>query len=160
MSTTRFIETEHDRKTLLRFLELHELPFVTSMVTGGKRTLKQNRLQRKWINEIAEQLGDQTPEEIRGFCKLTFGVPVLREQNEVFREAYDKHVKSLPFEQKMALMMEPFDFAVTRLMTTKQHTSYLDAMHRHFSGLGIELTDPGDLLNQADTAYMAEKGIA
>ena len=44
-------------------------------------------------------------------------------------------------------MMEPFDFAVTRLMNKKQKTAYLDGVHRHFSEKGIVLTDPGDLLD-------------
>jgi hypothetical protein len=148
--STRFVETEQERATVLRFIEQQKLPLAVSIARGSKRTLKQNRLQRQWLNEIAEQLGDRTAEDVRGFCKLTFGVPILRAENEAFRVLYDKHVKGLPYEQKIALMMEPFDFAVTRLMTTRQGTNYLDAIHRHFSEQGIALTDPGDLLNKAD----------
>jgi hypothetical protein len=55
-------------------------------------------------------------------------------------------VRPLPYTQKLALMMEPLDFPITRLMTTKQATAYLDGVHRHFSEKGIVLTDPGDLL--------------
>jgi hypothetical protein len=104
--------------------------------------VEQNRLQRLWINEIAEQLNDRTAEEIRAECKLTLGVPILRAENEAFCEAYDRHIRPLPYEQKLALMAEPFDFAVTRLMTTEQKTRYLDAMHRHYSAQGVILTDP------------------
>jgi hypothetical protein len=100
------------------------------------------------VNEIAEQLGDRTPEEVRGYCKLTIGVPILRAENEAFRERYDAIVKPLPYEQKLALMMEPLDFPITRLMSTKQATAYLDGVHRHFSEKGIVLTDPGDLTSQ------------
>lgn len=142
----RFIETEHDRTQLLRYIGQQKLPLAVSMSKGSKRSIKQNRLQRQWINEIADQLGDRTAEEVRGECKLTFGVPILRAENAKFCEEYDKSVKGLPYEQKLALMMEPFDLAVTRLMTTKQHTAYLDAIHRHYSGVGLVLTDPGDLL--------------
>lgn len=144
--STRFLETDQDRRTLIRFLEAQPLPMVVSVSKGGKRTLQQNKLQRLWINEIAEQLGDQTPEEVRGYCKLTIGVPILRDENEAFRERYDAIVKPLPYEQKLALMMEPLDFPVSRLMNTKQATAYLDGVHRHFSERGIALTDPGDLL--------------
>lgn len=144
--TTRFLETDADRRMLIRFIEAQPLPVVVSVSKGGKRTVKQNRLQRQWVNEIAEQLGDQTPEEVRGYCKLTIGVPILREENEAFRERYDAIVKPLPYEQKLQLMMEPLDFPVTRLLTTSQHTRYLDGVHRHFSEKGIVLTDPGDLL--------------
>lgn len=144
--STRFVETDADRRMLIRFIEAQPLPMVVSMSKGGKRTLAQNKLQRKWIGEISDQLGDQTPEEVRGYCKLTIGVPILREGNEAFRDKYDAMVRPLPYEQKIAFMMLPFDFAVTRLMSTKQHTQYLDGVHRHFSEKGIVLTDPGDLL--------------
>ena len=152
---TRYVETEQERKALLLFIEQQKLPLVVSTARGSHRTVKQNRLQRQWLNEIAEQLGDRTPEEVRGECKLTFGVPILRAENAAFCEAYDKHVKGLPYETKLAMMMEPLDFPVTRLMTTKQHTNYLDAVHRHYSAQGIALTDPGDLLNQADERDLA-----
>lgn len=139
---TRFIETNSDKAMLVRFIESQPLPFAASITRGGKRSLEQNRLQRLWLNEISEQMGDRTPEEIRGYCKLHFGVPILRDQDEVFREKYDKAVKPLPYEQKLAIMTEPLDLPVTRLMTTKQHASYLDAIHKHFSEQGIVLTDP------------------
>ena len=148
--TTRFLETDHDRRMLIRFLETQPLPLTVSLSKGGVRTLKQNKLQRLWLGEIADQLGDQSAEDIRGYCKLTIGVPILRAENESFRERYDDVVKPLPYEQKIALMMEPLDFPVTRLMTTKQHTAYLDGVHRHFSERGIMLTDPGDLLKTAE----------
>jgi hypothetical protein len=144
--TTRFLETDQDRRMLFRFLETQPLPLTVSLTKGGKRSVQQNKLQRLWLNEIAEQLGDQSAEEVRGYCKLTIGVPILRAENETFRERYDAIVKPLPYEQKLALMMEPLDFPITRLMTTKQATSYLDGVHRHFSEKGIVLTDPGDLL--------------
>jgi hypothetical protein len=143
---TRFLESESDRRMLIRFLETQPLPLTVTMSKGGKRSLKQNALNRKWMGEIAQQLGDQTQEEVRGYCKLTLGVPILRAENEEFREKYDATVRPLPYELKLKLMMEPFDFAVTRKMNTKQFTAYLDGVHRHFSEKGIALTDPGDLL--------------
>ncbi|WP_299109740.1 hypothetical protein [uncultured Bradyrhizobium sp.] len=148
--TTRFLENDHDRRMLIRFLENQPLPITVALTKGGKRSLRQNKLQRLWINEIAEQLADQSPEEVRGYCKLTIGVPILRAENDTFRERYDAVVRPLPYEQKLALMMEPLDFPISRLMTTKQATAYLDGIHRHFSEKGIALTDPGDLLAMAD----------
>ena len=144
--TQRFLETEADRRMLIRFIEGQPLPLTVAITKGGKRSLKQNKLQRLWLNEIAEQLGDQTPEEVRGYCKLTIGVPILRAEHEGFRERYDAILRPLPYEQKLALMMEPLDFPISRLMTTKQATAYLDGIHRHFSEKGVALTDPGDLL--------------
>lgn len=144
--STRFLETDADRRTLIRFLEAQPLPLTVTVVKGGKRSLKQNALNRKWMGEIAAQLGDQTPEEVRGFCKLTLGVPILRAENEAFCERYDAIVKPMPYEQKLLLMVEPLDFPITRLMNTKQFTAYLDGVHRYFSERGFGLTDPGDLM--------------
>ena len=148
----RFVETEADRRMLLKFIEGQPLPLTVSLTKGGKRSLRQNKLNRLWMTEISEQLGDQTPEEVRGYCKLTIGVPILRAENEQFRERYDAIVRPMPYEHKLSLMMEPLDFPVTRLMTTKQATAYLDGVHRHFSEKGIVLTDPGDLLERQSEA--------
>jgi len=38
----------------------------------------------------------------------------------------------------------PFDFGVTRQMTSPQKRKYLDAVHSHFTRLGVVLTEPED----------------
>lgn len=139
---TRSVDTETERDMLMRLIQGRKLPITVSIADGKVRTTEQNKLQRLWLAEIAQQLGDRTPEEVRGYCKLTLGVPILRAENEAFRERYDAVVKPLPYEQKLAIMMEPLDLPVTRIMTTKQKTAYLDAIHRHFSERGVILTDP------------------
>lgn len=143
-TNNRIVETEQARDMLVKFIMNKALPFTASISDGKHRTTHQNKLQRKWMMEISEQLGDQTPEEIRGYCKLAFGVPILRGENEAFRLSYDEIVKPLPYPMKLRLMMEPFDFGVTRLMNTTQKTRYLDAIHRNFSEQGIVLTNPED----------------
>lgn len=140
----RIVECDYDREVLINFIREAKLPFTASIVEGHHRTTEQNKLQRLWVNEIAAQLGDQTAEEVRGYCKLAFGVPILREENEAFRFMYDRIVKPMQYEQKLALMMEPFDFGVTRIMNTRQKTEYLNRMLRHFSGAGLHLTIPPD----------------
>lgn len=140
----RTIETEQARTMLIRFIENHALPFTATITTGKHRSTVQNRLQRLWVREIAEQLGDQTQEQVRAFIKLHLGVPILREENDAFRLRYDEVVKPLNYEQKITLMMEPLDMPITRLFTTKQHARFLDAVHEYFSSRGIVLTDPED----------------
>ena len=142
--TDRIVETEYDRKLLVRFIEQQKLPFTASVVQGKHRTNEQNRLQRKWMQEVAEQLGDRTSEEVRGHCKLHFGVPILREENEAFRVGYDRTVKPLSYEQKLDLMMEPLSLPVTSIMNTRQKTAYLDQVFKHFTELGLVLTQPED----------------
>jgi hypothetical protein len=147
--TTRYIETERDVTMLHRFIAVQKRPYTISISKGGKRSAAQNRLAHQWHKEAAEQLQDRSPDDVRAYCKLTFGVPILRTENEGFRAKYDEHVKGLPYETKLALMVEPFDFPVTRLMTVKQQTSYLDSVHKHFAEQGVILTDPDALRNAA-----------
>jgi len=138
--TTRIVRNEQDRRELIRLIGARNPPFTASITK--KRTPEQNQLQRKWVNEAAEQLGEDTSEGYRAYCKLHFGVPILRNENEEFRRQYDKVVKPLPYEHKIEMMKEPIDFPVTRLMTTKQKAQYLDAVYQHFRGLGVQLTEP------------------
>jgi hypothetical protein len=139
---SRIIRSPADMANLLTFLGDRKLPLTVSWENGKHRTADQNRLNRLWCSEVAEQTGDRTPEEVRGEAKLTFGVPILRAENPEFREKYDATIRPLPYETKLALMMEPFDFGVTRLMNVSQQVRYLDAMHRHYSTMGLELTQP------------------
>jgi hypothetical protein len=141
----RAIETEHDRKMLLNLISSRPVPFTLSLTDGKHRSNKQNKTQRLWMNEISAQLGDRTPEEVRGECKLTLGVPILRQENEVFRIRYDEVVKPLSYQQKLAIMMEPLDLPITRLFTTRQHAAYLESIIRHYSAQGVVLTIPDDL---------------
>lgn len=106
-----------------------------------RRSWEQNKLQRKWCAEAAAQ-GDMTAEEYRGYCKLHFGVPILRRDSEDFREVYDRLIRPKDYEEKLLLMQEPFDLQVTRLMTAAQKREYLDLCWQHFTGLGFRLTDP------------------
>lgn len=139
---TRVIKNDGDLALLIDFLKARKRPFTVDIVSGKHRTNEQNHLQRMWLNEAAEQLGDRTAEELRGMCKLQFGVPILRAENTRFREMYDRHVKPRPYEEKLALMMEPLDLPVTRIMTTDQKTRYLDDVSKHFLEQGIVLTEP------------------
>lgn len=139
--TDRIIETDGQLSGLVRFLENLKPPFTVSITKGKHRTSRQNKLQRLWCNEIAEQL-EQTPEEVRGYSKLTIGVPILRAENAAFCEAYDRIIKPMSYETKLELMMEPMDWPVTRIMTTKQKATYLDAMYKHFAEKGLVLTAP------------------
>src|SRR6056297_3492894 len=138
---TRPVRTEQDRQALLRLLEARPLPFTCNVLKGAPRSLDQNRLQRLWLKEAEEQ-GDDSAEGYRRYCKLHFGVPILRAENEAFREQYDRIIKPLTYEQKLELMGEPIDFPVTRLMTTRQNWEYLNQVEVFFRGLGFELTDP------------------
>lgn len=140
---TRIIRTTDDRANLIRLLEARELPFTVSVAKGASKSHEQDRLENMWHREAADQLQDETAEEKRAYSKLHFGVPILRSENDVFREQYDRVLKPHAYEDKLRMMAAPIDFPITRLMTSKQKSSYLDALYQHYRGQGVQVTEPG-----------------
>lgn len=106
---------------------------------GADRSLDQNALQFKWAQEASEQRGDMTTEEVRCEWKLHYAVPIMRAENEDFREIYDEAIRPLSYEKKLKLMRT---YPVTSEMTVKQMTQYLDTVQRECAEQGIRLTDP------------------
>ena len=109
---------------------------------SSKRSVEQNRTQRMWHNEAAEFLRDETAEEKRAYCKLHFGVPILRNEDDNFCAEYDRLIRPMAYEDKLSLMALPIDFPVTRLMSTDQKCRYLNQVEVHYRGLGVPLTEP------------------
>ena len=142
--TTHIVRSAEDMERVARLVGNLKPPLTITVTSGASRSLEQNKLQRLWCMEAAEQLGDRTAEEIRGFCKLHYGVPIMREGHDDFRETYDRLIKPLPYETKLAFMMEPLDFPITRLMTVGEKSQYLDAMHKGLSEVGVKLTEPSE----------------
>lgn len=141
---TRSIRSESDKQFLMRYLAgMNTYPMVVQIRPGKEqRSVYQNRLQWQWLKDASEQ-GDQTVEEYRAYCKLHFGVPRLRAEDEEFRAVYDLVIKPAPYEHKLKMMVAPIDLPVTSRMKTRTMTAYLDDMWHHFTGLGFQLTDPG-----------------
>lgn len=135
-----------DAQAVLRRAEWVGYPCTVSIRAGVKRSLAQNRLAQQWAADVSAQLGDRTPEEARGYFKLHHGVPIRRE-DEAYAAAYDRIIKPLPYEMKLAMMMVPLDYGVTRDMTVKELTRYLDSIQREFAAMGVHLTDPEALKN-------------
>jgi len=73
--TTRVVSHDKDLLNLVTLLKERKRPFTVNILAGKKKTNPQNMLQRKWMLEAAEQLGDDTAEQKRGYCRLHFGVP-------------------------------------------------------------------------------------
>ena len=139
---SRIITSEYERRQFIKIVEGHALPFTASTAAGKNRSWVQNKLQRKWCNEISEQLGEHSPEEVRAFCKLTIGVPIRRRDDADYCEKYDRIIRPMTYLDKLALMAEPLDFPVTRDMNTKQMKEYLDRVFQTYSERGVILTIP------------------
>ena len=127
------------------------LDYINELKTDEKHTVEVKKLSRSdmqnntafmWYKEIALAKGDENPTDIRAYCKLHFGVPILREDSEEFRIAYDKAVKPLSYDKKLLVMVEPLDFPVTRMMTTDQMLRYMDCVQEFGYSVNAELTIP------------------
>jgi len=133
-----------DKDRLLDMLRKVDLEYPIDVVikrATKNRSLAQNRTQWQWFRDAGQQ-GDMTASEQRAYCKLHFGIPILRRDSPEYRDKYDQIIRPLEYEKKLSLMMEPFDFPVTSAMNVAQHSEFLDKVKEHFEGLGYQLTDP------------------
>lgn len=104
---------------------------------GTHRSLSANAQVYLWYAQVARERGDMTPEEVRCYCKLRIGVPILRADDEDFRVRYDALIRDrFSYEEKLQLMAW---FPVTSLMRTPQHSVYREEMQRHWAEQGIVL---------------------
>lgn len=148
---TKIIREPGHIEALSILLRDRKLPMTVTWTQGAPRTGAQNRLAQRWFTDISLQLGDQTHEDVRAECKLRFGVPILRAENEAFRQSYDLTMKHLPYEAKVAAI-KAFDLPVTRLMNMRQMTAFMDEMQRAWLPMGIRLTDPEALKYEQEFA--------
>lgn len=142
------LHSTQDRDDLLKLLGqlTFDLPVqVLIRKADSDRSTAQNNLQHAWFKEAQKQ-GDMKAWEYRAYCKLHFGVPILRRDSKAYAERYDAYVKPLPYENKLAYMVEPFQFPVTKLFTISQMSEYLDAVQEHLTGLGMRITKPENLI--------------
>jgi len=140
--TVQTIRTENDKYNLYDLMNDMKPPLTVTIKEGIDRSLEQNRLQQKWHTEAAQQLKDESAEDKRAYCKLVYGVPIRRENDEVFKDIYDKTIRSLEYEQKLEIMKVPIDLPVTRDMKVKEMKEYLDKIYQFYTGLGVKLTEP------------------
>lgn len=145
-SATRLSEAIHKLTAMYR----EKKYVVVSFREGKDRTLDQNALWFSLYERIAQmtQIGDV--DDARRYCKLHFGVPIMRRDCEEFRDGWNRIFLHLPYEEKLRLMgeyslMGPDGFPVTRLFNRKQGIEYTDRIVAEFAGRGVFF---GDLLGE------------
>ena len=126
--------------------------YVSQMVLAGKkpvvefisekRSLDQNGMIQALYRQIAAQVDDESVIDVTRRCKLNYGVPLLRANDEQFRAMYDKAIrKNLTYEEKIdAMDILP----VTSRMDTPTATEYIDTVIREHSSRGLCLTHPSE----------------
>lgn len=102
-----------------------------------KRTLDQSAQSFVWYSQLARELPEDNEQGWRRFCKLHFGIAILRAQDSEFRTLYDKCIRqSLSYEEKLKAMDV---LPVTSRMNTELFNLYFTAMQDHFIKLGVSL---------------------
>ena len=145
-NTTLVIRSRDEKEAACKLIEHRsKFPFTVKITDGAPRSLKQNRLYRKWLGELAEQ-GDLTAARYNGYCKLHFGVAIMKVADADYADYYDEFIKNIySYEQKIDIMSGDYGWPVTSLMDTKQFKEFLDTVHEHFTTQGFSLTDPEDM---------------
>lgn len=145
----RIIRTAEDMLSWTRFLNstnTDALPVTVSMKKGADRSVDQNALAFKWCQEVADQREDMDASDVRADCKLNIGVKMLHAENEDFREQWNRLIRGrFKYEELLLLMVPPHDYPVTRIMTVKQMSRYLDAIYKRYTEQGVVLTLPPPL---------------
>jgi len=99
--------------------------------TGKDRSMDQNAISHAWYQQISNELREDTALGVKNYCKLHFGVPILRAEDEEFRKTYDIVIKPLAYEKKIAAMSV---WPVTSLMSKDQLSQYLQSMQDGYLG--------------------------
>ena len=103
------------------------------------RTIDQNALSHALYEQLARELPEDDARGWKRMCKLHFGVPILRADDEHFREFYDSALKRLDYERKIDAMEY---VPVTSIMSKSQLSRYIGDMARSFAverGVHLEL---------------------
>lgn len=107
---------------------------------GKKRSNDQNAISHAWYEQVARELREDDAKAVKRFCKLHYGVPILRAEDAEFREAYDSAIlRTLSYEQKLQAMDV---LPVTSRMTTIQLHAYMLEVQEHYRKQGVTLEFP------------------
>ena len=107
--------------------------------TGKDRSLPQNSITHAWYEQIARELREDNHLGWKCYCKLHHGVPLLRAEDDEFRETYDAVIRPLNYEQKLIAMK---CWPVTSIMTKEQLSRYAEAVQADFRAKGVMLEFP------------------
>lgn len=101
---------------------------------SDKRSLDQNSATRLCYKQIQEHK-EWTAKETERHCKLIYGVPILRRDDEVQNYVFSQTIDKGNYEQKLKMMDA---FAVTSIMNTAQLSEMIECMMQDFTFIVIE----------------------
>lgn len=98
-----------------------------TLSTDKPRSLPQNNLIYAMYEQISREGGQEDVKEVRRRCKLHYGVPILRAEDEEYRAKYDLVIKPLAYEIKLEAMDV---WPVSSVMSTDQLSRYAAEIER------------------------------
>lgn len=108
-------------------------------IVAGLRSLSQNDISHAWYEQMALEDRQYDKQGHRRYCKLHHGVPILRAEDEDYRNAYDAVIRPLAYETKLQAMDH---WPVTSLMSKAQLSAYLEAVQADYRKRGVFLEFP------------------
>lgn len=108
-------------------------------IVAGLRSLSQNDISHAWYEQMALEDRQYDKQGHRRYCKLHHGVPILRDADEDYRQAYDTVIRPLPYETKLLAMDH---WPVTSVMTKAQLSKYLDSIQADYRKRGVFVEFP------------------
>lgn len=143
------IRNDHDKASVMqaisRITATNEKVYMVKVsLDEEKRRGKQNRLSFLWYDLLGSMTGHGKDHE-RNLCKLHNGIPILREDGD-FNAYCEQVLDVLPYEAQV-LAMEYMD--VTKLMTVREFSNYLNTVDQRAVNNGYQLPHPDDLYYEA-----------
>ena len=128
--------------------------YITTTILAGKnalveivpedRTLPQNAMFYALYGQVAKQKGDESPDEIKAYCKYHFGLSIVCAADPEYAALLKNAIRhDLDYETKMKIVNK---LPVTSLMNTKQGSEYIDRVIRHYSQQGLCLVHPSEMM--------------
>ena len=140
--TTHVIKTEEERARCMSKIKWLDLPATVTIKDGALRTLDQNALVHKWFGEIAGQRGDVTAADVKAEYHIEYGFPILM-RDRGWAGFHKTALAHLNHAQTVYALKKGW-VPVTRQMTVKELTEYMDAVSTDARGKGFHLTHPED----------------
>ena len=131
------VRTKQQAINIVSSLDYSEPLLIEVGPVKQKRSLPQNDKSHAWYNQVDKQLcfpiGTTKCE-----CKLYFGVPMMRAEDEEFCRDYDSLIKNrFTLEEKLQIMRW---LPVTSRMSKSQKSRYLESMQHYYAEqMGIML---------------------
>jgi len=130
-----------DAQGIIRELYIAHRYLKVSIKTGKDRSKDQNSILHAWIEQIAREQREDDALGWKCYIKLHYAVPILRAEDEEFREAYDSVIKPLSYEKKLIAMK---CWPVSSIMSKPQLSKLLEVVQSEFMQRGVKLDFPED----------------